>query len=1074
MRIGKPSRIVCVLLAIAAVRCFSAEISVDLRPRNGQLAQTTVLNAASNAISDDGVVRQHRLSVGAAEVQGLAVGDLLILSLFEDRELQIELVSEEHSLVGRSFLGRMQNGLGLVDCVVLETENGLVVDVTDSKNNRVWKVISDENGVQIKEVKPTQRNIRPSKPLYPPKPGTQVPVVDVMVNGGVATVVTNRLLQSVAVGTGTSSQQNVVFQNPPGCNVNVMSADVAAGVTLPTIDILVVYDTDAASWAKSNGGGIQSFAETSVQKMNTAIANTGLNTKFSFRLVGTCEVGGSAGGDLEYALYFASGTKKGTLNGVSWAGVQQKRDELHADIVCTLVDTGSAYGTTGLGWSLVSTTSDPASCGGNACAIRSVAQSHTMTHEVGHNMGAGHSDQMADKDNCGPQYHNYSSGYYFTANGGKYYTIMSYNTDGYGIYYTEVPYFSSPDYKYLGVAVGDATHNNSKTLSLTYSTIVNNRREPVDAAQVGAAIGASGYEWTTSGDYPWSVISDASTVGGTAARSCEMAGNTTSWLRTTVIGPATLSFDYQMRTYGGHFSVMYDSTVLFERQNEAIPSMTWSSKSVSIPSGSHTVQFAYTHPNGGYTGGWGNGVRLDNVVFSGGSSPSQTYAIAFNANGGSPTPASITRKANEAYGTLPTPTRTGYALAGWYTAASGGTKVSSTTKATANATLYAQWTANSYNVSYSLNGGSQGTTHPTNGTYDKEFYVSAPMRSDRTFTGWTVTSGLNASTAKWGTGSNPSLQVSGTNTKCANGATGNVYFKNLTAVSGGSVTLTANWTENSTIPLATALDNASLAFTAEGDVSWLGQSTTTHDGVDAARSGKILANQSSCVRTSVAGPGIISFWWYASCEGGNYDYLSFSIDGTQKAKIGGTSASWTKCSYLLESGSHTLRWTYRKDGSVDTGLDAGFVDQVAWEPNVVSSIQVVSGYKGNLYFMSLAKGGAQFYVDDFDLAELGIDISDGVTTTLMNGIGRNGLPRYQSLLFGLDPESPIPAEEQIKPTIEFDSSGLPVISCSPRNDNSLITYTTLGKPSLTSPQWTEVTSGNRASMKFFKVQVGLK
>lgn len=215
MRIGKPSRIVCVLLAIAAVRCFSAEISVDLRPRNGQLAQTTVLNAASNAISDDGVVRQHRLSVGAAEVQGLAVGDLLILSLFEDRELQIELVAEEHSLVGRSFLGRMQNGLGLVDCVVLETENGLVVDVTDFKNNRVWKVISDENGVQIKEVKPTQRNIRPSKPLYPPKPGTQVPVVDVMVNGGVATVVTNRLLQSVAVGTGTSSQQNVVFRIHP-------------------------------------------------------------------------------------------------------------------------------------------------------------------------------------------------------------------------------------------------------------------------------------------------------------------------------------------------------------------------------------------------------------------------------------------------------------------------------------------------------------------------------------------------------------------------------------------------------------------------------------------------------------------------------------------------------------------------------------------------------------------------------------------------------------------------------------------------------------------------------------------
>ncbi|MDU2155964.1 BspA family leucine-rich repeat surface protein, partial [Clostridium sp.] len=45
------------------------------------------------------------------------------------------------------------------------------------------------------------------------------------------------------------------------------------------------------------------------------------------------------------------------------------------------------------------------------------------------------------------------------------------------------------------------------------------------------------------------------------------------------------------------------------------------------------------------------------------------------------------------YGTLPTPTRTGYTFNGWYTAASGGTKVSSTTTIGAsNTTIYAHWT----------------------------------------------------------------------------------------------------------------------------------------------------------------------------------------------------------------------------------------------------------------------------------------------------------------------------------------------------------------------------------------------
>lgn len=50
--------------------------------------------------------------------------------------------------------------------------------------------------------------------------------------------------------------------------------------------------------------------------------------------------------------------------------------------------------------------------------------------------------------------------------------------------------------------------------------------------------------------------------------------------------------------------------------------------------------------------------------------------------------------ANPSIGSLPTPTRSGYAFDGWYTAANGGTKITDSTKVTANTTIYAHWTKN--------------------------------------------------------------------------------------------------------------------------------------------------------------------------------------------------------------------------------------------------------------------------------------------------------------------------------------------------------------------------------------------
>jgi len=68
------------------------------------------------------------------------------------------------------------------------------------------------------------------------------------------------------------------------------------------------------------------------------------------------------------------------------------------------------------------------------------------------------------------------------------------------------------------------------------------------------------------------------------------------------------------------------------------------------------------------------------------------YTLTFDANGGTVSPNSKKIGNKLAYGTLPTPKRSGYTFTGWFTSKTGGTKVSTSTKMPAkNVKVYAQW-----------------------------------------------------------------------------------------------------------------------------------------------------------------------------------------------------------------------------------------------------------------------------------------------------------------------------------------------------------------------------------------------
>lgn len=117
-----------------------------------------------------------------------------------------------------------------------------------------------------------------------------------------------------------------------------------------------------------------------------------------------------------------------------------------------------------------------------------------------------------------------------------------------------------------------------------------------------------------------------------------------------------------------------------------------------------------------------------------------TYAVSYNANGGSGAPGKQTKWHGEAL-TLQTgtPTRTGYAFQGWATSSSGSVAYSpgATYTGNANLTLYSVWKANTYSVTYNANGG-EGAPASQTKTHDKNLQISSvkPTRENYTFAGW--------------------------------------------------------------------------------------------------------------------------------------------------------------------------------------------------------------------------------------------------------------------------------------------------------------------------------------------------
>ena len=176
----------------------------------------------------------------------------------------------------------------------------------------------------------------------------------------------------------------------------------------------------------------------------------------------------------------------------------------------------------------------------------------------------------------------------------------------------------------------------------------------------------------------------------------------------------------------------------------------------------------------------------------------------------------------------------------------------------------------------------------------------------------------------------------------------------------GITTAALNWTGVSssytvrygTLPLYANFETGDMSqasFTYSGG-NWTTSTTSPYNGSYCAKSGNAGTGSSTSymeVSVTLSSAAELRFAAKISSEG-SYDKGYFYIDGTVQSDLNGISGagSWNTYSYPLAAGTHTLKWAYTKDSSVNNGDDCFYVDdiQVFSPPTTVAATTSANSY----------------------------------------------------------------------------------------------------------------------------------
>ena len=380
-----------------------------------------------------------------------------------------------------------------------------------------------------------------------------------------------------------------------------------------------------------------------------------------------------------------------------------------------------------------------------------------------------------------------------------------------------------------------------------------------------------------------------------------------------------------------------------------------------------------TPTNTGYTfNGWytEGGIKVDSSVMVEGElslyakwTPNN-YVITFKYNDGVTADTTKDVTYDSAYGTLPNPTRAGYTFTGWLS--SGGSLITKDTivKVTSNTDLYAQWSVNTYTLTFKYNDNKTSDTEKTV-TYDKTYgTLPSPSRDGYTFLGWytALTSGTK-------------IEASQTVKTAKDQILYAIWSQNTYTItfnsSGGTIPSGTNWTGSGTTATKQVVyDNTygELPNPSKTGYTFNGWATSGGDVIDASDTVEIIAST-----TLYAQWGANSYLVTFDANGGEVTIQNSSIEfnktygskvgelptptrtgytfqGWYSAKTSGTVV--TKDSIMNTASNHSIyaRWTANTYTVTFNRTNFGNGEVVYFNPNtaqVCDSSEAVSttGYK---------------------------------------------------------------------------------------------------------------------------------
>ena len=477
-------------------------------------------------------------------------------------------------------------------------------------------------------------------------------------------------------------------------------------------------------------------------------------------------------------------------------------------------------------------------------------------------------------------------------------------------------------------------------------TMDSNKTITAAFAALGAAVDCVQLPWTTGGDEPWVSGVDYSARDVARSGDAQSAGEQ-SWIETTVTGPGVLKFSPTL-------SSGYDSN------GQRASSFSWSVNGVRaggigepsgetliLPEGNHTIRWLYIRGTEDAT--LDAYAALDAVIWE----PHTGVALAEALD----TPGLVWKQGGTSawFGETEGSHDGQDVAASWRTPNYGEAWIE--TEVTGPSVL-SYWCrtstlAGSNQLLFKLNGAAVAQAPPTSGE-----------------TGWTkveVPIPLGLHVARW------TYKKSGT-----------AYAEDRVWLDQVAVTGAAP------VALEQALDGSNLVWATGGDKNWTGLAWNgSKDGEDAAIAGRVGDSQETWLQTQVEGPGDLSFSWKVSSE--EYgDTLMFEVNGAASTvpAISGE-VDWTTKTVRLPAGTHTVRWTYRKDSYSVSGSDLALVDNVAFVPLQTISLATAldtanltwtSG--GNAEWNGLASAESKDGVDQAASGEIGDSSVSWVETTI--------------------------------------------------------------------------------------------